>query len=72
MNFSTYNFEVALGQVFAALSIFLLINYIKLKNNLYLFYGSLFFIWSISIYQSILFLNLIGFAIFFNCFLIIL
>ena len=64
MNFSTYNFEVALGQVFAALSIFLLINYIKLKNNLYLFYGSLFFIWSISIYQSISFLNLIGFAIF--------
>ena len=64
MNFSTYNFEVALGQLFASLSIFFLINYINFKNNLYLFYGSLLFIWSISIYQSILFLNLVGFAMF--------
>ena len=64
MTFSTYNFEVALGQLFASLSIFFLINYINFKNNLYLFYGSLLFIWSISIYQSILFLNLVGFAMF--------
>lgn len=61
MNFTTYNLEVTLGQIFAALAVYLISQWIFNKApRIYAVYGILFMAGAFSIYQAMFTLYLVG------------
>lgn len=65
MNFSTYNLEVTLGQIFSVIAVYLISQWIfNQRHTLYVVYGILFMVFSLSIYQAMFTLYIVGCCIY--------
>ena len=61
MNFATYNLEVTLGQIFAAIGVYLISQWIFHKvPRIYAAYGILFMVGALSVYQAMFTLYIVG------------